>query len=177
SEGQFGSGAEVTSNIVEFEILPRDDEWAEQELQALTRLLDSSDPKMDRRAVCRRLRFLNTETAASEMIRSFGAPLDECGYEYTMGLIGSAHRAFVVKEMERRLEAPDQIVSASYLFTLYHVAASLRQKEQLPSPTERQNDEQQAKAAAEAWQKWRVSRQNLEFQYAERLLSALPRKQ
>jgi hypothetical protein len=94
-----------------------------------------------------------------------------------MGLIGSAHRAFVVKEMERRLEAPDQIVSASYLFTLYHVAASLRQKEQLPSPTERQNDEQQAKAAAEAWQKWRVSRQNLEFQYAERLLSALPRKQ
>ena len=54
-ESPFGNGAEVTSNIVEFEILPRDDEWAEQELQAITRLLDSSAPNMDRRPVCRRL--------------------------------------------------------------------------------------------------------------------------
>ncbi len=177
SERQLGYGAEVTSNIVEFEILPRDDEWAEQELQAITRLLDSSDPKMDRRPVCRRLRFLNTEAASSEMIRRFGAPLDVCGYEYSMGLIASAHRAFVVKEMERRLEAPDQIVSNSYLYTLYHVAASLQQTGQLPPTTGRPNDEQQAKVAAEAWQKWRDSRQKSELQYAERLMSALPRKQ
>ena len=61
------NGADVTSTIVEFEILPRDNEWAEQELQAITRLLDSSD--QDRSPVCRRLRFLNTEAAASEMIQ------------------------------------------------------------------------------------------------------------
>src|SRR5215813_8628373 len=92
---QFSNGAEVTSNIIEFEILPRDDEWAEQELQAITRLLDSSDPKTDRRPLCRRLRFLNTEAAASEMIRRFGAPPDVCAFEYSIGLIGSAHRAFL----------------------------------------------------------------------------------
>jgi len=170
------NGADVTSSIVEFEILPRDDEWAEQELQAITRLLDSSDPKMDRRSVCRRLRYLNTEAAANEMIRRFGAPLDVCGYEYLTGLIGSAHRAFVVKEMERRLEAPDQIVSDSYLFTLSHVAASLRQKEQLAPTAERPNDLQQANADAETWQKLGESRQKLQFQYAERLVSALPSK-
>jgi hypothetical protein len=146
-ERQFRNGAEVTSNIVEFEILPHDDEWAEQELQSITRLLDSSNQNIDRRPLCRRLRFLNTEAAANEMIRRFGAPLDVCGYEYSMGLIGSAHRAFAVKEMERRLEAPDQIVTEVYLFTLSRVASLLQQKEQLQS------------------------------QYAERLMSALPSKQ
>src|SRR5215475_8695038 len=176
-ERQFSNGGEVTSNIVEFEILPRDDEWADQELQAITRLLDSSPPNSDRRPDCRRLRFLNTEAAASEMIRRFGAPLDVCGYEYSMGLIGSAHRAFVMKEMERRLEAADQIVSEGYLHTLSHVAASMRRKEELPSPAERPNDERQAKVAAEAWRKWGASRQELQVYYTERLMSALPRKQ
>ena len=51
-ERQINNGADVTSNIVEFEILPRGDEWAEQELQAITRLLDSSDQKLeDRKSV------------------------------------------------------------------------------------------------------------------------------
>src|SRR5262245_35950156 len=173
----YGIGAEVTSNIVEFEILPRDDEWAEQELQAITRLLDSSDPKTDRRPLCRRLGFLNTEAAAGEMIRRFGAPMDVCGYDYSKGLIGSAHRAFVVKEMEQRLEAPDQIVSDLYLRTLSHLAALLQHKEQLPSPTERPKDERQAKVAAEARRKAWDSSQKLQLQYTERLVSALPRKQ
>jgi hypothetical protein len=176
-ERNFGAGAEVTSNIVEFEILPRDDEWAEQELRAITGLLDSSDPNIDRRAVCRRLRFLNTEAAASEMIRRFGAPLDVCGYEYTVGLIGSAHRAFVVKEMERRLVAPDQPVPGGYLHTLSHIAAVSRQKERLPSRAEQPKDEQQAKVVAEAWRKQWDSSQKLQADYAERLLSDLPRKQ
>jgi hypothetical protein len=175
------NGADVTSTIVEFEILPRDNEWAEQELQAITRLLDSSDPKIDRSPVCRRLRFLNTEAAANEMISRFeeppNGPLDVCGYEYSLGLRGSAHRAFIVNEMERRLEAPDQIVSGGYLRTLSELAASLRQKERLPSPTERPNDERQAKAADEAWRKqWNLS-QKLQAQYTERLISALSRKQ
>jgi hypothetical protein len=172
-----GDGDDVTSNIVEFEILPYDEEWAGQELQAITRLIDSSDPNADQRPLCRRLRFLNTEAAASEMIRRFGAPLDVCGYEYSIGLIGSAHRAFIVKEMERRLEAPDQIVTDTYLRTLSQLSASLRRNERLPSPTERPNDEQQAKAAAEAWRKQWDSIQKLQYQYAERLMTALSRKQ
>src|SRR5262245_42099666 len=176
-DGMSVNGAGVTSNIVEFEILPYDDEWAGQELQAITRLIDSSDPNTDLRPLCRRLRFLNTEAAASEMIRRFGAPLDVCGYEYSIGLIGSAHRAFIVKEMERRLEAPDQIVTDEYLRTLSRLSASLRRNEQLPSPTERPNDEQQTKAAAEAWRKQWDSIQMLQYQYAERLMTALSRKQ
>src|SRR2546422_472435 len=78
--------------------------------------------------------------------------------------------------MARRLEAPDQIVSGGYLQTLSDLAASLRQKEPLPSPTERPNDERQAKAADEVWRKqWDLS-QKLQAQYTERLMSALPTK-
>jgi HEAT repeat protein len=121
------------------------------------------------------LRFLNTEAAASAMIRRFG--LDVCWYEFSFGLIGSPHRAFIMKEMERRLEAPDQPVSDGYLHTLSHIAAASQQKEQLPSPGERPGDEQQGKAAIEAWRKRGDSKQKLQIQYTERLISALPRKQ
>ncbi|HEY7182335.1 MAG TPA: HEAT repeat domain-containing protein [Blastocatellia bacterium] len=104
-------------------------------------------------------------------------PLDVCGYEYLLGLIGSAHRAFIVNEMERRLEAPDQIVSGRYLYTLSQLAASLQQKDRTPSPAEQSNDERQAKAADEARRKqWDLS-QKLQAQYTERLMSALSRKQ
>jgi hypothetical protein len=171
------NGAEVTSNIVEFEILPRDDEWADQELQAITRLLDSSAPNPDRIPLCLRLRFLNTEAAASAMIRRLDEPVDVCAYYYSMGLIGSPHRAFVVNEMERRLEAPDQIVSSSYLYTLSQVAASLRRKERSPSPAEQPSDERQAKMATEALrEQWKLS-QKFQALYTERLMSALPGKQ
>ncbi len=176
-EIRFRDGAEVTSNIIEFEILPHDGEWAEQELQEITKRLDSPDSNQDQSPACRRLRFLNTEAAASAMIRRFGAPLDVCGFEFSVGLIGSAHRAFAVKEMEKRLEAPDQPVSGEYLRTLSLIAASLRQNEQSPSTAARRGDDQQAKAAAEAWRMLGDSRQKLQVQYAERLMSALPRKQ
>src|SRR5262249_51410333 len=140
----------------------RDDEWAEQELQAITRLLDSSDQKMDRRPVCRRLRFLNTEAAASEMIRRFGEPMDVCGYEYSLGLIGSAHRAFIVKEMERRLEAPDKIFSKINLSPLSNGAAFWGKKERLPSPAKHRNDERQEKAPAETLRNQWESSQKLQ---------------
>jgi hypothetical protein len=164
--------AEITSNIIEFEILPRDDEWAELELRAVTRALDSSDPNADRRPLCRRLRFLNTEAAAREMIRRFGEPMDVCAQEYSIGLIGSAHRAFVLEEMQRGLEAPDQIVSGAYLRTLSGVAASLRllQKEQALSPAERPDDERRLSIQR------RISSMEFRPLYTNRLLLALAGK-
>jgi hypothetical protein len=180
-EKKAGDGAEVTSNIVEFEILPRNDEWAKLELQAITRLLDSSDPNTDRRPLCHRLRFLNTEAAAREMIRRFGnptyafrrtdEPADVCGHEYSMGLIGSEHLAFVLKEMERRLGAPDQIVSGAYLYTLSNVAASLRRNEQARAPAEQPNDNLQAR------REQRELARKFQDQYTEKLMTALAGKQ
>src|SRR5215475_10420702 len=92
---------DITSNIVDFEILPRDIEWEEQEFQKILRLLDSPANFMDSMLGCHRLRYCNTEATASEMIRRYGASSDECDHEYRFGLIGSPHRAFVVKEMEK----------------------------------------------------------------------------
>ncbi len=174
-EKTFGNPAEVTSNIVEFEILPRDAEWEEQEFQKIMRLLDSPAEPIDPILGCHRLRYFNTEAAAREMIHRYGAPLDDCDFEYFFGLIGSRHRAFVVREMERRLEAPDQIVSGGYLNLLSHLAYFLQRKDTFPEEWPR--DEQRVKAFNAAWQNRLETLKKLEFQYIERLLPALAHKQ
>src|SRR5262245_14752669 len=143
--------AEITSNIVEFEILPRDADWEKQEFQKIIRLLDSPAEFHDPFLGCYRLRYFNTESAASEMIRRYGSLPDECDHEFSFGLIGSPHRAFIVKEMERRLAAPDQIVSFRYLSELTHLAYSLRRKDTFPAEWPRQ--ERQVKALNAVWQK------------------------
>src|SRR5262245_58728479 len=96
-EKTSGGCAEITSNIVEFEILPRDAEWEEQEFRKIMRLLNSPADFVDTLIGCNRLRYFNTEAAASELIRRYGAPSDDCDLQYLFGLIGSPHRAFVVK--------------------------------------------------------------------------------
>src|SRR5262249_33876777 len=141
----FRDGAEVTSNIVEFEILPHDPDWEEQQLEEIKKELASSERTQLHSEACRRLRFLNTKPAASEMVRRYSPPWTDCESSYSFGLIGSPHREFVVKEMERRLEAADQIISSSYLRTLSHLAASLEQKEP-PLSAEWPRDPQQAEA-------------------------------
>src|SRR5262245_50876989 len=171
----FRDGAEVTSNIVEFEIMQHDPDWAEQELEEIKHGFASPEGNQQRAEACLRLRFLNTEAAASEMVRRYGAPWADCEHQYSFGLIGSPHRAFAVKEMERRLEAADQIVSDGYLWTLSHLAASLRQK--TPLPVENPKDAKQAEAIGKSWQKFDETRQLLKIEYAERLASALSGKE
>ena len=165
---------EITSNIVEFEILPRDAEWEEREFRKIMHLLDSPAEFFDSLLGCHRLRYFNTEAAASEMIRRNGLPPDDCDHEYIFGLIGSPHRAFIVKEMERRLVAPDQIVSSRYLIALSHLAYSLRHKDTFPDEWPR--EEKEVKAFTTAWGNRMEAVQEIQFRYAERLLSSLPHK-
>ncbi len=165
---------DITSNIVEFEILPRDAEWEKQEFQKIMRLLDSPAEFVDTLLGCYRLRYFHTEAAASEMIRRYGSPPDECDREYIFGLIGSPHRAFVVKEMERRLVAPDQIVSHGYIHVLSHLAYSLGRKDAFPA--EWPKEEKDVKALNAGWQNRMEAQQEIEFKYAERLISALAHK-
>ena len=123
---------QLTSNVVEFEILPADPDWAARELAAIVKELDAEKPgtfgKMEAR---RRLRFLGTEAAVPEMVRRIGLG-DVNGY-LEFGLIGSPHRAAVIRELEAGLEDPAVAVSSRYLYVLALLAHN-RKSPELPRP-------------------------------------------
>lgn len=64
----------VFSNVVEFEILPRDNKWANQKLNESISAL--SKRSAERRAACRALRFLGTTAAATRCANDFVARIN-----------------------------------------------------------------------------------------------------
>ena len=75
--------APVESNTVSFEILPPDTIWEASELESARRIIDAKQPPLGARAGCRMMRFLGTEAAAMELIRRYGADIDQgCDYDY-----------------------------------------------------------------------------------------------
>jgi hypothetical protein len=126
----------VESNTISFEVAPRDAAWEARALAAARRLLDEAEATVDRRQGCRMLRFLGTEGAIDEMIHRYGTRIEDgCDFEYAAGLFGAPDREYVVKQMESRLAAPDQQVTASYLRTLGILSVYLQHPEFRPLPT------------------------------------------
>ena len=126
----------VESNMVSFEILPRDATWEASALETARGIVDAKRPPLGARPGCRLMRFLGTEAAAMEMIRRYGADTDQgCDFEYMVGLFGAANREMVVRAMEAGLRAVDQPVTASYLRTLSTLSVYLQHPEFRPEQT------------------------------------------
>jgi hypothetical protein len=161
----------VVSNVVEFEVLPLDEKWANEQFNQAVTALSKGDG--DTRSYCRILRFVGTTSAVTEMIkRSRGEP-HGCDYEYKFGLIGSAHRDFVIQELEKSLSAPEQPIGSTLIGTLALLDFA-RQTTQLP-PYPEGNEEQ-----IRQWQS-RVERRRTLYNerllnYLRQLLAAIPQK-
>jgi hypothetical protein len=160
----------LTSNAVEFEIMPADRAWQEKELKRVIQALDAKDRNADRRSSCRALRFLGSTAAVEEMVRRYGDSDDGCAFEYYAGLIGSPHRDFVIEKMESRLAMPDQPVSNGWLDLLARLVAISRRSEweQPVSSDERQQ--------RDYWQRRMSFYEQAKAKYAERLARAIPHK-
>lgn len=96
-----GSSIPLSSNIVEFEILPADEKWQEEKF---------SEAKKD----CKTLRYLGTKAAAKEMLIRFSRGDKSCEFESHIGLYGSPERKFIVDEMEKMLVSPDYAVTHNF---------------------------------------------------------------
>jgi hypothetical protein len=138
----------LTSNIIEFEILPGDAKWAGQQLREAIAILDAQEQSVNKRAACHTLRFLGTTGAAREMARRLRGVDQECDGEYVFGLVGSPYRALVISEMERLLEAPEHPVSYSFLRTLSLLSFTVQHPASLPPYPDAQDQQQRA-----LWQK------------------------
>lgn len=120
----------ITSNVVEFEVLPRDARWCETKLQEARQMLDSPERGESYRRAARVLRFLDTEGAVKEMVRRLGISNDPEHFQYYLGLIGSAHREIVMRETEKSIQTPDYPVTRE----LITVRSRLRFFGKYPNP-------------------------------------------
>ncbi len=114
----------LTSDMVEFEIVPADPKWEQQALSEALKTVNSTTTgnslakENEHRAACRVLRFLGTEAAIKESIRRFRGQDRNCDFEYDFGLLGTPRRAFTVSQMESALDAPEQPVTNGFVATL-----------------------------------------------------------
>jgi hypothetical protein len=167
AEGEANS-LSLTSNLVEFEIMPADRAWQAQELGKAVQILAAKDPKVERRPACRILRFLGTQGAAQEMIRRYGEPDDGCGFDLYAGLIGSPQRDFVIERMEAQLTVPTQPIAGRWLSLLVLLSQVTRHR--LAQPTDESGYQRYG-------QQWRDINKRLYQGYAAELAAALSLKQ
>lgn len=125
----------VDSNAMTIEILSADRDWEAAAIADALGILDGPGGDSERRAGCRRLRFLANEAAVEHMIRRFDDGQWGCDFEYMAGLFGAPNRAHAVQRLEERLVAPDQPVSARYLRTLALLSIYLRHPDLRPAQT------------------------------------------
>lgn len=160
----------VTSNVIEFEIVPAEGAWQEQAFQKAARAIAVKEESDARRQACRVLRFLGTKAAAREMINRYSETDDTCSFQYYAGLLGSPRRDFVIEQMEVQLAAPTQAVSGSWLNLLTMLTAAAQQS--LTRPAEG--------APTQQWNAYVEEQRKLHEQVQSRLLpklaAALPLK-
>jgi hypothetical protein len=165
----------LTSNAVEFEIIPAEKEWQARELQRVVKLLDAPPPKeslppTERRSACRALRFLGSRAATLELVSRYGAPDSECGFEYSVGLLGSPHREYALEMMEARLAAPDQPVSVEWLYVMTRLSMASG-TDALGKPTS--NDGRQWR---EYWRRYQDLYGRFQEKYAALLAQSIQQK-
>lgn len=165
----------VVSNTIEFEIIAPDKAWSRQKLTEATALLNATGKSEEQRVACRTLRFMNSTASAGEMMRRFRGTDASCDSEYSFGLIGSPHRALIVKEMESLMVAPEHPVSGSFLHTLSLLRYLLEHPE--PPPPYPQGDAEKSKLWQDEMQKRRAAYEQLLTNYMEQLGAVVSRKQ
>jgi hypothetical protein len=114
--GNVPLAAPLTSNPLEFEVLPSDPVWSKQALHQAVGTLDSLSATADQqRGAARMLRFLDTPSAAIEMVHRLPPGDNFLYWEFRLGLLSTPLRSEVMEEMKRRLSAPDVPISSDFV--------------------------------------------------------------
>lgn len=119
-KGMYYGPSRAVSNLEEFEIVPATAEWVAQTVAAARQLLSSPASKGDalaRSRAVRQLRYLH----ASEAWQASLDLLSKAPEELLVGLTEAEDKAAVCQVMMRRLTAPQQFVTTSYLYDLKKV--------------------------------------------------------
>lgn len=150
-----GNSISLTSNIIEFAILPADEKWqAEKFAEGV-----NNNSKI--------LRYLGTKAAAKEMLVRFSREDKNFDFNNYIGLYGSPERQFIVSEMERMLVSTDYAVTESFFQMLLRLDYFLKN----PEP------EKSESGFLRFGNKKEEEKRNLiKLEYLEKFAKALPNK-
>jgi hypothetical protein len=166
--------ATITSNTVEFEIVPADPAWQDATLKkALGRIETKFNYQLQQEG-CRTLRFLTTWATVRQMIRHY-AEGGVCDAEYRDGLFAFPDREYVVSQMEDGLLEPEVSISTNYLQTLATLSVYNAHSELLPAHGEESLGKVGWGAGGPMAGQWSQV-QNEERRYVEELVHALSDK-
>jgi len=128
------TGAQVRSNGLALEILPRDEAESARQFASARAVLETGKPPSEPERITyrakedaqtdavRTLRNLDTEAAATYLASIYGQNRStETEIEYAM--FSSTHRTLVIGELERRMADPDLMVTQSFIVTLEELKA------------------------------------------------------
>jgi len=135
-EKSFGRKVELTSNVVELEIVPADEKWASEQVAIAATELRSTNREVAMRGA-RTMRFLGTKNAAALMVEQYNRVDDGRDGEFEFGLLGSAHREFIAGEMRNELERADHPIDSSFVHLLAALAFELDHPDPLPELPQR----------------------------------------
>lgn len=105
-EGGGKEASPIGSNTVEFEILPPDPAWEEEELQSALHELDHASDLGARALAAHRLSLLQTPAAAAEEVRRFLAGVDRDYSFYYVALLNSSLLDQIIPALESALTDP-----------------------------------------------------------------------
>jgi len=183
-EGLFFQGHAVTSNAVEFEVLPDDPAWDAKTLQAALPFYNAqgynSRTDASQQAAIRTVRFLDTLDAARAMIARYGTFSDfdfanARTYNQTrLGLFGFPKPGFVISEMELRISDPDFPISEQFIYDLAQAQFLAAYTQTIPRYVA--NDSAKEKERRDLIQQRLAALTALQEQDRERLKAAAPTK-
>ncbi|PQV65521.1 hypothetical protein B1R32_101263 [Abditibacterium utsteinense] len=114
---------ESTSNVIQFEIVPTDLNWAHAEVQAQRALWKQPQRWFEDRLEAPSFRYLQTPEAMDAIIERLGTgesprSSEDETYRWQLSLVGYTNRPALINAMRRAIARPDYTVSQGLLDTL-----------------------------------------------------------
>jgi len=167
----------VNSNEIEVTVLPADPAWIAGEVGDLRKILDSAESSAEQRvSATSRLRYLNTESAAVEMVRQLPGTDDErWHYALYEGLLDSSSRKIAIALLQQTLRGPATRVSSDAVDLLTTLTV-LDEFQDRPIPQYSPTDPTQVKALQQAVKERSDRYSALSAKYTAELKASLPQR-
>jgi hypothetical protein len=111
-------GKQLTSNVVRLELMPRDPAWEAKQLARADAALDLGGENSEKG--CEMLGYLGTPAAELDIARRYDGN-NQCR-RFREVLINAQDRSAVLRILEAKIEAPNEIINPEYLRTVAIVA-------------------------------------------------------
>jgi hypothetical protein len=167
----------VNSNEVKVTVLPADAAWIANEVSEIRKMLNSPLSSADQRTIAAsRLRYLNTESSTTEMVRmlseTVGEPYHSAFFE---GLLESSWRKTAIEMLQQTIHGPATRVSFDAVDLLAKLTL-LAEYENRPIPLYDSKDPEQLRALRAAIQQRQNRYVAVMAKYTAELKASLPRR-